>query len=111
MKELGDHHAFKTEHGAPHWGDVCQEGWQNRPKTPTYREDLHRPNSARSVRSNASSMVVPRLRAPKFLGTDDIKSPSYFPRVRRHSHSSSISHSIPEDHATHEIKAPSYRNP
>jgi len=111
MKEVGDHHAFKTEHGAPHWENSRQEGWQNRPKTPTYREDLHRPSSARSVRSNASSMVVPRLKASKFLGTDELKSPSYFPRSRRHSHSHVLSHSIPEGQATCEIRAPNYTNP
>jgi hypothetical protein len=107
MNELGDHHAFKTAHGAPHWETDCQEGWENRPKTPTYRDDLHRPSSARSVRSNASSMVVPRLKAPKFLGADGIKSPSYFPRSRRHS----VAHSIPEGNETSTIRAPTYTPP
>jgi len=96
MKELGEHHAFKTEHGAPHWEDFRQEGWEKRPQTPPYRQDLPRPSSARSVRSTASSMVVPRLKAPKFLESDEIKSPSYFPRSRRHS----LPRSIPEGQAT-----------
>lgn len=85
MKELGEHHAFKAEHGAPLWNDSREEGWRNRPRTPPHRGDLPRPNSARSVRSVASSMVVPRLEPPKHNTTDEIKSPSYFPRRRRYS--------------------------
>jgi len=85
MKELGDHHSFKTEHGAPSWQDSAQEAWRNRAKTPMHRPDLHRPSSAESVRSVASSMVVPRLKDPKTLKEDRIKSPSYFPRQRRYS--------------------------
>merc|ERR1711879_233246 len=65
MKELGDHHSFKTEHGAPSWQDSAQEAWKNRAKTPMHRPDLHRPRSAESVRSVASSMIVPRLKDPK----------------------------------------------
>jgi hypothetical protein len=85
MKELGDHHTFKAEHGAPQWEGFAHEGWGNRPKTPRHREELHRPNSARSIRSVASSMVVPRLKDTKYIGTDGVKSPSYFPRRRRYS--------------------------
>lgn len=80
MKELGDHHAFKKEHGAPHWDESAVASWQYRPTTPEYRSDLHRPSSAASVRSAASSMVVPRLREPKFVGPDALKSASYVPR-------------------------------
>jgi hypothetical protein len=85
MKELGDHHAFKMEHGAPHWENLAREGWEHRPSTPRHREELHRPSSARSIRSVASSMVVPRLKDTKYIGADGVKSPSYFPRRRRYS--------------------------
>jgi hypothetical protein len=85
MKELGNHHAFKTEHGAPHWEDSAVEGWKNRPKTPTHRAELPRPSTAGSIRSTCSSMIVPRLKDSKHIGTDRITSPSYFPRRRRYS--------------------------
>jgi hypothetical protein len=108
MKELGDHHAFKTEHGAPHWDMSQVEGWENKPKTPRYRSDLHRPDTARSIFSNASSMVVPRLKAPKFLGTDEIKSPSYFPRMRRNSDSHGPLKNRLDPIVTNDVKSPSY---
>merc|ERR1719491_972448 len=80
MRELGDHHAFKKEHGAPHWDASAVEAWQHRPKTPEHRSDLHRPASARSVRSSASSLVVPRLNEPRLIGPDALKSANYVPR-------------------------------
>merc|ERR1711953_878924 len=85
MKELGNHHAFKTEHGAPHWDQSAEEGWKNRPKTPAHRAELPRPSSARSIRSTCSSMIVPKLKDTKYLGTDQIRVPNYVPRRRRHS--------------------------
>merc|ERR1711879_489253 len=85
MKELGNHHAFKTEHGAPHWEHSAVDGWKNRPKTPAHRAELPRPSSAGSIRSTCSSMIVPKLKDTKYLGTDQIRAPNYVPRRRRHS--------------------------
>lgn len=65
MKELGEHHAFKKEHGACTW-DGSREAWKMRPKTPEHRMDLPRPGSASSVRSVASSIVMPRLKTPMY---------------------------------------------
>jgi len=85
MKELGDHHAFKTEHGAPNWDPNSTDTWRNRPTTPEFRKDLHRPGSAVSIVSAASSMVVPRLKDQKVFSQGEIKSPSYFPRKKSYS--------------------------
>merc|ERR1712187_736166 len=61
MKEVGEHHAYKTAHGKPQWEQV-EEGWHPRPKTPAFHSELPRPHTASSIRSVASSMVLPRLR-------------------------------------------------
>jgi hypothetical protein len=78
MKEVGDHHTFKTSHGAPNWEPPSMEPWQNRAKTPQYRGDLPRPHSAQSIISAASSMVVPRLRQPRYV-QGQVKAPKYVP--------------------------------
>merc|ERR1719254_348319 len=79
MKEIGDHHAFKTSHGAPNWDSPTGEKWQGRAKTPPYRADLPRPHSAQSILSVASSMVVPRLRQSKYIEAPPVKAPKYQP--------------------------------
>jgi hypothetical protein len=79
MKEVGDHHAFKTSHGPPMWEPPTGEPWQGRAKTPSYRGDLPRPHSAQSIISAASSMVVPRLRQSKYMQAEPVKAPKYVP--------------------------------
>jgi hypothetical protein len=80
MKEVGDHHSFKTSHGPPAWDAPTGEAWlSNRLKTPTYRPDLPRPQSAQSILSVASSMVVPRLRQPRYIDAPPVKAPKYQP--------------------------------
>mmetsp|Transcript_125765 Transcript_125765/g.230776 ORF Transcript_125765/g.230776 Transcript_125765/m.230776 type:complete len:294 (-) Transcript_125765:165-1046(-) len=77
MKEVGEHHTFKKEHGPPHWEVHGVNHWRQRPVTPEHRPDLPRPSSARSIHSDASSMVVPRLKETTWVGPASLKSPSY----------------------------------
>jgi hypothetical protein len=79
MKDIGEHHKFKKEHGQPVWEDAFDQ-WANRPKTPTYRDDLPRPRSASSIYSAASSMIVPRLKPERKHDAGMIKSAGYVPR-------------------------------
>lgn len=91
MKDIGEHHTFKKQHGAPLWEDSVGEGWRMRPPTPAHRSDLPRPSSAASIRSVASSIYVPPLKATKYIDSGVIKSPSYMPRSNFKSKSGSRS--------------------
>lgn len=84
MKELSDHHAFKKEHGAPHWEASATEAWRSRPTTPRCHPEFPRPSTAGSVRSEASSMIVPRLKEGRRASADGFRSASYVPRRRRY---------------------------
>eukprot|EP00747_Dinoflagellata_sp_TGD_P046430 gnl/TRDRNA2_/TRDRNA2_144439_c3_seq1.p1 gnl/TRDRNA2_/TRDRNA2_144439_c3~~gnl/TRDRNA2_/TRDRNA2_144439_c3_seq1.p1 ORF type:complete len:196 (+),score=11.57 gnl/TRDRNA2_/TRDRNA2_144439_c3_seq1:2-589(+) len=48
-RHIGNHHAFKHEHGKPEWDQDVHAGWLGKPQTPQYKPELDRPGTSGSV--------------------------------------------------------------